>query len=136
MTISFATSPAKKAGVRSPLVGPVTLLEMSSYDIVSNSNFTISMLPGEVSVGRILPNDLKSCAWPLLKAMFAQGQGSTARSIQQRCNQEGQTNKSKTKPLCDMHIAFRIGLCTASATKFILRSPHNLGGINTSESIG
>ena len=74
MTISFATSPAKKAaGVRSPLVGPVTLLEMSSYDIVSNSNFTISMLPGEVSVGRILPNDLKSCAWPLLKAMFGGG---------------------------------------------------------------
>ena len=75
MTISFATSPAKKAGVRSPLVGPVTLLEMSSYDIVSNSNFTISMLPGEVSVGRILPNDLKSCAWPLLKAMFGGGEG-------------------------------------------------------------
>lgn len=75
MTISFATSPAKKAGVRSPLVGPVALLEMSSYDIVSNSNFTISMLPGEVSVGRILPNDLKSCAWPLLKAMFGGGEG-------------------------------------------------------------
>ena len=49
--------------------------EMSSYDIVSNSNFTISMLPGEVSVGRILPNDLKSCAWPLLKAMFGGGEG-------------------------------------------------------------
>jgi hypothetical protein len=48
---------------------------MSSYDIVSNSNFTISMLTGEVSVGRILPNDLKSCAWPLLKAMFGGGEG-------------------------------------------------------------
>jgi hypothetical protein len=33
------------------------------------------MLPGEVSVGRILPNDLKSCAWPLLKAMFGGGEG-------------------------------------------------------------
>jgi hypothetical protein len=31
-------------------------------------------------------------------------------SIQQRCKAEGQSNKSKTKPLCDTHIASAFAL--------------------------
>ena len=42
-------------------------------DIISNENFTVSLLPGEISVGRVKPEDLQGCAWPLLKAMFGSG---------------------------------------------------------------
>ena len=47
-------------------------------DILSNANFTITLLPGEISVGRILPDGLKSCAWPLLKAVLGGAEDDTA----------------------------------------------------------
>ena len=47
-----------------------------SIDVLSTANFTITLLPASLSVGRILPNGVQSCAFPLLKAMFSGGDGS------------------------------------------------------------
>ena len=43
-------------------------------DIVATDDFTVSLLEGALSVGRITaPNALKGCAWPLLKSMLHLG---------------------------------------------------------------
>ena len=39
-------------------------------DIVSTAHFNVSLLEESLWVGSVAPEDLQSCAWPLLKAML------------------------------------------------------------------
>ena len=50
-------------------------------DVLSTSSFTISLLGASLSVGRVVPDALQGCAWPLLKAMFGAASDSEATDV-------------------------------------------------------
>ena len=39
-------------------------------DILATDDFALTLLEGELHVGRVAPDALQSCAWPLLKSIF------------------------------------------------------------------